>query len=145
MISYHTGDLLESGCDIICHQVNLQGIMGGGLAYQIAQKYPECEKAYKNAVRTRNMRGGVTLFKLGNAPWIGNCFSQNYDFSTNYEWLKKCFLAIKQFSEDNKLKTVGVPYCYGCGIAYGVWDKVKAIFEEIFKDCNNIDFQIWRL
>ena len=23
MISYHKGDLLESGCDIICHQVNM--------------------------------------------------------------------------------------------------------------------------
>lgn len=36
MITHHNGDLLKSGCDIICHQVNLQGIMGGGLAKQIA-------------------------------------------------------------------------------------------------------------
>ena len=47
MISYHNGDLLKSGCDIICHQVNLQGVMGGGIARQIANKYPDVEKSYK--------------------------------------------------------------------------------------------------
>ncbi len=41
MISYHEGDLLKSNCDVICHQVNLQGVMGGGLALQIARKFPQ--------------------------------------------------------------------------------------------------------
>lgn len=34
------GNLLESDCDIICHQTNTLGIMGGGIALQIKNKYP---------------------------------------------------------------------------------------------------------
>ena len=50
MISYHEGDLLKSNCDVICHQVNLQGVMGGGLALQIARKFPQVEHEYKHRI-----------------------------------------------------------------------------------------------
>ena len=42
------GDLLETNADIICHQVNLQGVMGGGLALSIARKYPNVNKIYED-------------------------------------------------------------------------------------------------
>ena len=40
MITYKNGNLLESGCDIICHQVNCQKVMGSGIAKQIREKWP---------------------------------------------------------------------------------------------------------
>ena len=38
MIKFFNGDLLKSGCDIICHQVNEYGVMGAGIAKQIKEK-----------------------------------------------------------------------------------------------------------
>ena len=35
------GDILRSDTDIIVQQVNCQGVMGAGLAKQIASQYPE--------------------------------------------------------------------------------------------------------
>lgn len=32
MIKFFNGDLLRSNCQLICHQVSLQGTMGGGVA-----------------------------------------------------------------------------------------------------------------
>lgn len=38
-ISFHNGDILDGNCNIICHQVNFQGIMGERYA-----KYPRKSK-----------------------------------------------------------------------------------------------------
>ena len=40
MITYKNGDLLESNCNFICHQVNCQGVMGSGIAKQIRNLFP---------------------------------------------------------------------------------------------------------
>ena len=151
MISFHNGDLLESNCDIICHQVNLQGVMGGGLALQIATKHPKCEAEYKRMVQEQNkvelLKGKVCFYCVQASPleFIANCFSQNEDFTTNYRCVKNCFKDILLFAKMHNLKTIGVPYNYGCGIATGDWNKVEKIFKEIFEDEKDINIQIWRL
>ena len=149
MISYHKGDLLESGCEIIAHQVNLQGVMGGGLAKQIADKYPLCEIRYKEYIKNKlsyNILGKVFYYSFkGNKPIIANCFSQQENFDTNYEAVKKCFIGLKELMRYCEFKTIGVPFKYGCGIANGDWQKVEQIFKDIFESEEKVDFQICEL
>lgn len=38
MINYIDGNMLEFDADILCHQVNCKGVMGGGVAKQIREK-----------------------------------------------------------------------------------------------------------
>lgn len=146
MIRHFNGDLLDSKCDIIAHQVNLQGLMGGGIARQIAIKYPQCEVVYSKCVETikneKNLLGQVLIHKYAQDKYIANCFSQNIDFTTNYEAVKKCFEFLLNCKKYN-YSTIGVPYKYGCGIANGEWSKVMAIMEELFAD-SEIELQIWR-
>ena len=40
MVYFRKGDLLESECDYICHQVNCMGKMNSGIAKQIREKWP---------------------------------------------------------------------------------------------------------
>lgn len=146
MINYYNGDLLKSNCDIICHQVNRDGIMGGGLALQIATKYPEVKNDYKIYCQFNNYDcGGEVCFSQINHTnkYIANCFSQNEDFTTNYKWLKNCFKMIKLFA--NKNDKIGVPFNYGCGIALGDWNKVLSIFKKLFENEKDIELQIWKL
>lgn len=141
MITLYFGDLLESGCDIICHQVNEYGEMGAGLARQIADKYPLCEKKYREQYQ-RHKTGDVLLYN--SVPIIANCFSQTRG-KTDYEAVKACFSKIKAYVRNTHyVHSVGVPYKYGCGIADGEWDKVSTIFKELFEQ-DSIDFQIWKL
>jgi len=48
MLIIKKGNILEAEENLICHQVNCLGSFGGGLALQIANKYPfvakECKK-----------------------------------------------------------------------------------------------------
>jgi len=157
MISEKHGDLLESGCDIIAHQMNLQGIMGGGIALQIAKKFPmvECKCLVYIIMflsHTNKMDislGGRVFFSREKDKdkeiVIANCFSQNEDFSTNYKWLKTCVSKLIKFAKEHDKKTIGIPYGYGCGIAKGKWEEVYKIFYKAFHFREDIELQIWKL
>ena len=125
------GDLLTTDADIICHQVNLQGVMGGGLALSIANKFPFVEREYRKY--EPKVLGEVCFVKTDNFV-IANCFSQTMDFSTHYDALKQCLITVKEYMNINGLKTIAIPYKYGCGIAIGNWDIVLNIFNLMFDD-----------
>ena len=48
MINVIKGNLLDSDCDYICHQVNCQGKMNSGVAKAIREKWPVVYKEYQN-------------------------------------------------------------------------------------------------
>ena len=145
MITYHNGDLLKSGCNIICHQVNLQGVMGGGLALQIAKKYPECEKEYAEFVKkmgSKHIIGGTVYFyHIDDEHMIANCFTQDEFFNTDYVDLMCALGGI--YAKVKPGQTVGFPYGYGCGIAKGNWEQVESLIIDTFKN-SDIDCQIWK-
>ena len=89
MIKIKNGDLLKASEDILVHQVNIQGVMGGGIAKQIAEKYPKTEKAYIKYCQDANykysnLKGQIFLSKE-NGKYIANLFSQKPNFDTDYE------------------------------------------------------------
>ena len=127
------GNLLNCKEDIILHQVNLQGFMGGGLAYQIACNYPDVEKEYE---QFKNKKLGEVCFAKTKGYVVGNCFSQTWDFNTDYKALEQCLDKVNAYLRENDLKTVAIPYGYGCGIANGNWEKVLEIFERKIKNLN---------
>ena len=129
------GDLLEADADIICHQVNLQGVMGGGLALSIATKYPKVNKNYENYEPKK--LGEVCFADAGNFT-VANCFSQTEDFNTDYKALRECLLKVRKHMIDCGYRTVAIPYKYGCGIANGDWDTVLCIFAQVFRGFNLI-------
>ena len=47
MVEICNGDVLDSGADVICHQVNCRGVMGAGIARQIKKRYYWAYEQYK--------------------------------------------------------------------------------------------------
>ena len=129
------GDLLKADADIICHQVNLQGVMGGGLALSIAKKYPNVNKIYEDYEPKK--LGEVCFADAGNFT-VANCFSQREDFNTDYKALRECLSKVRKYMMDRGYRTVAIPYKYGCCIANGKWDTVLGIFSQVFRGFNLI-------
>ena len=123
------GDLLETNADIICHQVNLQGVMGGGLALSIARKYPNVNKVYKDY---KQKKLGEVCMVYTYDFIVANCFSQTEDFNTDYKALRVCLLKVRKYMSHCGYRTVAIPYKYGCGIANGDWETVFNIFKDVF-------------
>lgn len=148
MLIVKNGDVLKATENIICHQVNHKGIMGGGLALAIARKYPNCLHEYKAFCESYNfnyevLKGLVMAVRIHDNQKIANCFTQDPNFNTDYEALREAFEEILWFCKNDKT-TVAIPYNYGCGIANGNWDTVTEILEEL-SDMYQVDINIYKL
>lgn len=148
MIKIVKGDLLEATEDVIIHQTNCQGVMGGGVAYQIKVKYPEIDKEYKelcNEIESSRLLGTIQILDLQeDGKSICNLFGQNsfgIGLQTNYEALESGLEEIKRIvkNKNNKFfnKTLAMPYNIGCGLGGGDWNVVFEIIEKVFNDGEN--------
>lgn len=145
MLIYKNGDILNATEKIICHQVNVQGCMGGGLAKQIATTYPNVERLYQEYCKNLNndyeiLKRDYLIVQVKPNQYIVNCFTQKPNFDTDYEALKICFSALL-----NRFKTpIAVPYGYGSGIANGDWSKIEDIFRKL-SDKYKVDMVVYKL
>lgn len=160
MIVYKNGNLLESGCNFICHQVNCQGVMGSGIAKQIRDRWPKVYDDYISHYKFC-MENGTYL--LGEC--IGTCIYYNNDtkdkqyiidfFSqdkylprtvchTNYQAFRVCCQKLHKtvIISDMPNKKIGFPYKIGCGLAGGDWDTVVRIIEE---ELGDLEVEIYKL
>lgn len=129
-----TGNIFDSGADIICHQVNCRRVMGAGLAYQIKVANPNMFREYKSLCSRfgSEMLGRAVILPMDSDPkhFIANCFGQcSYGTGrqhTEYLALESALNSVRDFACDHQL-SVAIPYKMGCGLAGGTWSVVSDI------------------
>lgn len=151
MIKVNYGNLLESGANIICQQVNYRKVMGAGLALQIRKKYPGIFKEYCDIIDSISYEdirdGGVVHFY--NAPdrkIIANIFGQNYygkSPQTDYVSLRNGLTTVSQIARLHGY-SVGIPFGIGCGLAGGDWRLVYGIIKQVFDSADD-DVTLYKL
>lgn len=144
---YKEGDILKSTENIICHQVNEDGVMGGGLAKQIASTYPSVEKQYKkfclNAFyHQQKLYGQYQICHIKGRKYIANCFTQRA-FVTNLKDIEQVFRGLLESCKKSNL-SICVPFKYGCGIARGNWEEVSNLFEKLSNEYE-VDIVVYKL
>lgn len=164
MIKIIEGDLFDSKAKIIAHQVNCQGKMESGVAFQVKQKYPHVFNRYNRVcVQKGNLLGEIQLvctnkdnictfdiFSESPDQFICNMFAQdNYGYDgkqyTSIEALESCFHKLHSFyiGGGNVFgHTIAMPYKIGCCRGGADWNEVYAMIERIFTDC---DVELWKL
>lgn len=152
MITYHDGDILESGADVICQQVNCKGVMGAGLAKQIRNKYPKVYTEYKKRCECSSeiseLLGHAQFISVGETVVV-NCFGQD-GYGRDREKVYTYYPALaRSFQEVFKRyfgtqKTIAIPYGIGCGLAGGNWNTVIDTIEFVFEGYDG-EVQIWRI
>lgn len=146
MLIYKTGDLLNFPATYICQQVNCMGVMGAGLAKQIALRWPIVKERYreycKNIPLERRL-GKCQIIPVGDmidmqkTQYVVNLFGQ-YDFGredklyTRYSALYAALRTLRKRIRPNE--TVAFPYGIGCGLANGDWNTVGAAIDSAFSD-----------
>ena len=145
--SYKEGNILDwaDKVDVIGHQVNCFGVMGGGLALQIATKWPNVEYEYQEYIirhihisRT-DLLGHchIAIPKSAGRCSIANLFGQ-YDVGgglrTDYEALQKALRELKGTMRKYNQTKLALPVNLGCGLAGGNWNTVQDIIENVFEN-----------
>ena len=137
-------DISLSDADVIVHQVNCQGIMGSGVAFQVRQKFPDVYKQYRNYCcryeNTTDMLGHIQTICVGKDPvrYIVNLFAQDRigargEQYTDYDSLRKC---LTQVNVRFKGKRIAVPYLMSCCRGGGDWGIVSNMITDTLSDCD---------
>ena len=135
-------NLLDIPDGIICHQVNCIGVMGGGIALQIRNKWPIVYERYVSDCipfkqSPRHLLGHLQDVIINSNLVVANCFGQvfpGYGLMTDYgAWdilLDKLSDLRNFFSLD-----IHFPWMIGCGLAGGDWNvmhnKIMDKFESL--------------
>lgn len=142
-----TGNLLgladQGVFDVIVHGCNTKGVMGAGIARQIAERYPEALVADRGSLYLPDRLGGITVAEVenrfGNPLTIVNAYTQD-DFrrgrgniNADYNAIEKAFKTIAENFGD---KRIGYPKI-GAGLAGGNWTIISAIIEEQLRNCQH--------
>ena len=142
MIKEIIGDMVRDCEGVLCHQVNYQGVMGGGIAYAIRKNLLSDEqyRTYQNLCYYNgdSLLGEVVYMGCDKYKTVANMFSQNAaadanENLTNYTAMKICFRKVRAYAETQNLP-VFIPGRIGCGIAGGDRERVKEIIYKIFHD-----------
>lgn len=148
MIHYIKGNLLDSDCDYICHQVNCQGVMGSGIAKQIRERWPVVYKEYrayydyckKHGLDMLGHNFDVTVDDFDSTRVV-NMFAQT-DFGhdgkvyTSYDAFRDCLVDLSKMVRGG---TIAFPKNIGCGLGGGNWKVISALIEEILGK----DFEVY--
>ena len=145
MIHYVKGNLLDSNCDYICHQVNCQGVMGSGIAKQIKERFPEVYESYKEVCMTvgaQRLLGTIDIVEASARYDVVNIFGQsNYGYNgnrfTSYDAFAHALEILRDWIEPGK--TIGFPKNIGCGLGGGNWKVISALIEEILGE----DYEVY--
>lgn len=79
MLQTYKGNLFDSKAQVLVNPVNLNGIMGKGLALEFKKRYPEMFERYRELCKKRKFLPGQLWLYKGSDPWILN-------FPTKISW-----------------------------------------------------------
>ena len=155
MVTFHNGNILDSGADIICHQVNCQGAMNSGVAKAIRQKWPEVYTEYRNKARDLSSEEGSSwMHMFGHIQTVFltdketmsviNMFSQagyGYDGRryTSYDAFWSCLGEIKEYIKPGL--RIAFPARIGCVRGGANWNVILTMIEEVLGADYNVE--IW--
>lgn len=143
MITEKTMDLLTTECDIIAHQTNCRGVMGGGVARQIREKLlsPEKYAEYVSVCKESSSKllGTVQYLPANNGKTIANLFGEDIPtgvrLDTDYDALRRALESLELYAQQHHM-SVALPGYIGCGLAGGDWKIVSKMIYDIFSESN---------
>lgn len=130
MITYVTGDLLQSKAQCLVNTVNCEGYMGKGIAYQFKLAYPENNSDYVKACKTGKLHIGTLHYYREKGKIIVN-------FPTKDKWRAKSKLEYIDIGLDQllilidrlKIDSIAIPPL-GSGNGGLNWGDVKNLIEK---------------
>lgn len=137
-------NLLEADVDVIGHCCNCHCTMGAGVAFAIAREYPEAYEADLATKGDKSKLGKVslavvkdpTIHKNQNIKAIANIYGQNGmggERAVNYEAIYRGLEELKRRVKPN-IRSIGLPYKIGSGLAGGDWRLIEKMIEIVFEN-----------
>ena len=162
MILHRKGNILDSGADIICHQVNCQGAMNSGVAKAIRQKWPKVYTEYKakcdyEEATVNDLYGGcenpidwsecllgdIQVVLVDENKAVINMFAQQYygydkKRYTSYDAFWTCLCEIREHITPGK--KIAFPARIGCVRGGADWTIIQTMIVRVLGEDFTIEF-----
>lgn len=136
------GNILDIERGIIIHQTNIFGVAGGGLAFQIRNKYPLWYEDYHDYCQTNPKIGNVQFWRGNQDFYIVNLFGQKTlgGHATIEDSYDLALPEIQERSESLELP-VYFPYMIGCGLGGGNYDVIMRKIEKYTPEATIVQYE----
>jgi len=145
------GNLLNTKCNLILHQVNCQGKMNSGVAQQVRAKWSQVYEKFINTFNytpnNEDLLGQVESICVSDygGQHVVNLYSQlEYGYNgkrfTNYEALYRCLEQVGEVARKKNL-SVALPYHMGCDRGGAQW---SIVYEMIKFTMLDVDVTIYK-
>ncbi|EAK0980532.1 Appr-1-p processing protein [Campylobacter lari] len=136
-IKYTIGDLLNSKQQGLVNTVNLNGLMGKGIAYQFKKKFPLNYEAYVKACKNKEINiGKVFIFEENGKTIINFPTKANWREKAKIEYIESGLKSLKNEIIQRNIKSIAIPPL-GCGNGGLNWKDVKSLIETYLSDLSN--------
>jgi len=130
MITFHTGNLLQSNAFALVNTVNTVGVMGKGIALQFKNEFPHNYAVYREACKNHQLEVGHLLDVRDNSLLLGERLIINFPTKTHwclpseYPYIEQGLEALTLFITNKKIESIALP-ALGCGNGGLDWLVVK--------------------
>lgn len=133
MILYlRKGNLFDEPDDVVkVVSVNVQGVMGAGIALTCKQRYPEIYQRYREQCDKGLWKPGmVTTMKANNGDLLLLAATKDeWRYNSRYEWVESCLKRIAIAIEHYGINAIALTHL-GCGNGKLDPDKVRLLTDE---------------
>jgi O-acetyl-ADP-ribose deacetylase (regulator of RNase III) len=148
MITYVTGDILDSSAPALVNTVNTMGVMGKGIALQFKKAFPDNFRAYSQACKAGNIDIGKLFLSKDNSIVTGEKLIIN--FPTKKDWRKPAEYSyieaglndLIRIIHENNIKMIALPPL-GAGNGGLKWERVKKIIEKKLSPLVDIEIYVY--
>ena len=141
MLSYREGNVMQE--PNFANPVNMVGVMGAGMALQVARKWPASVEPYRAACRSRTLAQGHVFAWNHGQGWIFHTpTKRHWREKSTYELVESSLQALVERAEALRVDVVGVPML-GCGLG-GLG--ATQVIQLMQKHCqqSRVEFRLYR-
>ena len=128
--------------NIICIQVNSEGMITDDIGIEIASRYKKVNFHLKLLCKSYNydyekLKAKPMLINVDKQKWVCACFTQNKNYQTDVKILRKCFKELIDTAIQRNL-TIAVPIYYGCEDHKERWQEIRMTLSSISQVTNTV-------
>lgn len=144
-IIHQTGDVFTTDARAIGHGVNVDGVMGSGIAVQFRERFPEMYDEYRKLCKSGELApGGIMVFEVAPKLYVYNIASQDRPgANATYEWLAEGIRQAVKIAEADGLTKFAIPRI-GSGIGGLNERQVETLIADIIAP-SRVNVEIWSL
>lgn len=131
-VTFSTGDMFDNVWPtVLVDPVNVEGISGGGLAWEIKQRFPRAEAWYQDICHNCNIKPGTLMYHRAS----GILFFPTKGllrYPSRIEYIVDGLEAFRQSYVKWGIKKIAFP-ALGCGLGGLDWNVVEPIMENFLE------------